>query len=90
MCITSVTNKRIFKRRSVRSLVIREFYNYLEVNFEWRNPSFEYNYTQLPIDIINGSNKLKYWIENNEDIDTLASFDSLYDYKLQLNEIKIY
>ncbi|HCE55623.1 MAG TPA: DUF1343 domain-containing protein [Lutibacter sp.] len=85
-----ITNKKIFKPWRVGQLVLREFYHYLGVNFEWKNPPYEYNYTQLPIDLINGSDKLRHWVENKEDIDMLDSFENLHEYKLQLNEIKIY
>ncbi|MFA5300046.1 MAG: DUF1343 domain-containing protein, partial [Lutibacter sp.] len=85
-----ITNKKLYKPWRVGQFIMRELYYHLENNFEWRNPPFEYNYTQLPIDVINGSNKLRYWIENNESIDMLDSFENLHDYKLQLNEIKIY
>lgn len=85
-----ITNKKIFKPWRVGQLVLREFYHYLGVNFEWKNPPYEYNYTQLPIDLINGSEKLRHWVENNEDLDMLDSFENLHEYKLQLNEIKIY
>jgi len=73
-----------------RPTCFSELYHYLGNNFDWKNPSYEYNYTQLPIDIIICSNKLRYWVENNENIDVLDSFENLHDYKLQLNEIKIY
>jgi hypothetical protein len=46
--------------------------------------------TQMPIDIINGSDKLRKWIENNISIETLDSFENLKEYRLELNEIKIY
>ncbi|WP_349678070.1 hypothetical protein [Flavobacterium sp. UBA5153] len=85
-----ITNKTIFKPWRVGQLVIRELYNHLENDFKWRSPPFEYNYTQLPIDIINGSNKLRHWVEKNESVETLDSFENLKDYKLQLEEIKIY
>ncbi|MBK5208212.1 MAG: DUF1343 domain-containing protein [Flavobacteriaceae bacterium] len=85
-----ITNKKIYKPWRVGQFIMRELYNHLENNFQWRNPPFEYNYTQLPIDLINGSNKLRHWVENNENIDMLDSFENLHDYKLQLNEIKIY
>ncbi len=85
-----ITNKQKYKPWRIGQFLLRELYHHLGNDFEWKNPPFEYNHTLLPIDLINGSNKLRHWVENYEDIDMLDSFENLYDYKLQLNEIKIY
>ena len=85
-----VTDKSTFKPWRVGQLLMRELYSYLGDDFEWKNPPYEYNYTQKPIDIINGTDKLRNWIENNGPIEMLDSFENLKDYRLQLNEIKIY
>lgn len=85
-----VTNKLAFKPWRVGQLINRELYHYLENDFKWIPPPFEYNYDQLPIDIINGSKKLRNWIRNNESIEALDYIENLKEYKLQLEEIKIY
>lgn len=85
-----ITNKKIYKPWRVGQFILRELYHYLGSDFEWRTPPFEYNYTLQPIDIINGTDKLRHWVENNEPIEMLDMFENLKDYKLQLNEIKIY
>lgn len=85
-----IINKKAFKPWRVGQLILREFHHYLGSDFDWKNPPYEYNFTQLPIDLINGSSKLRHWVENNENIDMLDSFEDLHDYKLQLNETKIY
>lgn len=85
-----VTNKETYKPWRVGQFILRELYHYLGSDFEWRNPPFEYNYTQKPIDIINGTDKLRHWVENNDSIEILDVFEDLKDYKLQLNNIKIY
>jgi uncharacterized protein YbbC (DUF1343 family) len=85
-----ITNKKVFKPWRVGQLVLREFYHYLGNDFEWNKKPYEYNFTQLPIDLINGSSKLRHWVENNDNIEMLDSFEILHDYKLQLNETKIY
>jgi len=85
-----ITNKKRFKPWRVGQFMMRELYHYLEDDFVWKQPPFEYNYTQMPIDIINGSDKLRKWVENNNSIEELDSFENLKEYRLQLNEIKIY
>ncbi len=85
-----VTNKSTYKPWRVGQLLMRELFHYLGEDFKWKKPPYEYNYTQKPIDIINGTDKLRHWVENNESIEMLDSFENLKDYKLQLDEIKIY
>ena len=85
-----VTDKKTFKPWRVGQLLLRELYHHLENDFEWKKPPYEYNYTQKPIDIINGTDKLRHWVENNDPIEKLTAFENLEDYRHQLNEIKIY
>jgi uncharacterized protein YbbC (DUF1343 family) len=85
-----VTNKATFKPWRVGQLILRELYHSLGDDFEWKKAPYEYNYTQKPIDVINGTDKLRRWVENNGSIEILDSFENLNDYKQQLNEIKIY
>ncbi|WP_142784765.1 exo-beta-N-acetylmuramidase NamZ family protein [Changchengzhania lutea] len=85
-----VTNKFTYKPWRVGQILMRELYHYLAEDFIWKKPPYEYNHTELPIDIINGSKKIRCWLENNDSIEMLEAFEDLEDYKLQLNEIKIY
>ena len=85
-----VTNKSTFKPWRVGQLLMRELYHHLGDDFKWKNPPYEYDYTHQPIDIINGSDKLRHWVENNDPIEKLTAFENLEDYRHQLNEIKIY
>ncbi len=85
-----VLDRTTFRPWRVGQFIIRELYHYLGNDFEWKNPPFEYNYRQMPIDIINGTDKLRHWVENNDSMDMLDDFEHLKDYRLQLNDIKIY
>ncbi len=85
-----VTDKSTYKPWRVGQLLMRELYHYLGEDFQWKKPPYEYNYTQQPIDIINGTDKLRHWVENNDSVEKLDAFENLNDYKLHLNEIKIY
>ncbi|GGK41579.1 MULTISPECIES: exo-beta-N-acetylmuramidase NamZ family protein [Flavobacteriaceae] len=85
-----ITNKKTFRPWRVGQFIIRELYHALGNDFQWKNPPYEYNHTQLPIDILNGTDKLRHWVENNEKIEILDSFEDLKEFKLQLNEIKLY
>ncbi|HEX9827098.1 MAG TPA: DUF1343 domain-containing protein [Flavobacteriaceae bacterium] len=85
-----VTDKSTYKPWRVGQLLMRELYHYLGEDFQWKKPPYEYNYTQQPIDIINGTDKLRDWVENNGPIEGLDELEDLKDYKFRLNEIKIY
>ncbi|WP_369047843.1 exo-beta-N-acetylmuramidase NamZ domain-containing protein [Tenacibaculum sp. UWU-22] len=85
-----ITNRAEYRPWRLGQLLLREFYHYLGKDFEWKKPPYEYNYTQHPIDIINGTDKLRFWVENNDALDVLDSFEDLKNYNLQLREIKIY
>ena len=52
-------------------LICRELKLALKDEFKWIEPPYEYEYTLTPIDIINGSNKVREWIEQED--------SSLYD-----------
>jgi len=86
-----VTNRSKFKPWRVGQILIKELYYYLGEDFQWLEPPYEYNYTKKPIDIINGTDKLRNWIEDrNQSTEMLDSFEDLSVYKSQLDEIKIY
>ncbi|WP_299782219.1 DUF1343 domain-containing protein [uncultured Formosa sp.] len=85
-----VTNKSIYKPWRAGQLLMRELYHYLGDNFDWKLPPYEYNYNQHPIDLINGTDKLRHWVVNNSSIEALDAFEDLKIYKKQLHDIKIY
>lgn len=85
-----VTNRGTFKPWRVGQFIMRELYHFLGDDFKWKNPPYEYNYTQKPIDIINGTDKVRHWIENKGEMEILDSLESLNDYRLQFNDNKVY
>ncbi|MET2983990.1 exo-beta-N-acetylmuramidase NamZ family protein [Aureibaculum conchae] len=85
-----ITDKNSFQPWRVGQFLMRELYQHLGDDFEWKQPPYEYDYNNHPIDIINGSDKLRHWVTNNEPLEKLDTLESLEDYKQQLNEIKIY
>lgn len=85
-----VTNRRIFQPWRVGQFMMRELYQHLENDFQWLKPPYEYNSHQLPIDIINGTDNLRHWVEANGSIETLDDFEKFDEYKEQVNSIKLY
>lgn len=85
-----ITDKKICQPWRAGQLVMRELYKYLGSDFKWKNPPYEYDYTNMPIDIINGTDKLRHWVENNGDMTALDAFEDFYTYKNQLATVKLY
>ncbi|MBJ7881137.1 DUF1343 domain-containing protein [Gelidibacter salicanalis] len=84
------TDRTLYQPWRVGQFLLREVYHYLGDDFEWLSPPYEYNYTQQPIDIINGTDTLRHWVTQNGSLEELDSFEDLKDYTLQLEDIKIY
>ena len=85
-----ITDRKAFKPWRVGQFLQREMYRLMGAHFEWKEPPYEYNYELLPIDIINGTDKLRKWVEGNGSLKELDSFENLDGYLAQLAEIKIY
>ncbi len=52
-------------------IIMRELNTLMGEAFRWRQPPFEYIYDLLPIDILNGTDKIRKWIESNGTNDEL-------------------
>lgn len=85
-----ITDKNTFQPWRTGQFLMRELYHHLGNDFQWKKPPYEYDFTRNPIDIINGSDKLRQWVQNNESLEALDSFENLEEYRQQLNGIKIY
>ncbi len=85
-----ITDKKICQPWRAGQVVMRELYKYLGSDFKWKKPPYEYNYTHMPIDIINGTDKLRLWVENNGDMTVLDAFEDFYTYKNQLARVILY
>lgn len=85
-----VTDRNKFKPWRTGQFLMRELYNYLGDEFTWNQPPYEYNYKHLPIDIINGTDKLRKWVEKNNTVRELDGFETLETYKKLLDAIKLY
>ncbi len=85
-----VTDKKTFAPWKVGQLLMRELYNRLGEEFQWKEPPYEYNYENMPIDIINGSDQLRKWVENNGKLEELKEMEQLESYQEMLSSIKLY
>lgn len=69
----------------------QKFYQNLE-GFEWKQPPYEYEYEKLPIDLINGTDSIRLWIERGGNISELKEIEEIgrKDYLTKKSEIEIY
>ena len=85
-----ITDVNTFKPWRAGQWLMQETYHYLGEHFQWKEGPYEYDYTNKPIDIINGTDQIRKWIENKDSLTLLDQMESLEAYKDLLNEIKIY
>jgi uncharacterized protein YbbC (DUF1343 family) len=87
-----VTDRASFKPWRVGQVIMRELYHHLGSEFKWKQPPYEYEYEKLPIDIINGTTKIRKWMEKNQNIDQLTKIEQINfeDYKKKFLETIIY
>lgn len=72
-----VTDPKKFKSWQVGQFLCRELYHFLKNDFEWIKKAYEYEYDKLPIDLINGSEKIRNWVENNGSIASLVELEKI-------------
>ncbi len=87
-----VTDPAQFKPWRTGQLLMRELYHYLGPAFEWKPPPYEYEYEKLPIDILNGTDEIRKWIEKNGSMDELISIENkgMDDYMGKRDSVLLY
>jgi uncharacterized protein YbbC (DUF1343 family) len=59
-----VTNRKLFEPWRLCQYLLREMFHELGSDFQWKTPPYEYEYHKLPVDLINGTDALRLWVEN--------------------------
>lgn len=87
-----VTDPSQFKSWALGQFLCREFKRELGAEFKWRNSSYEYENDRLAIDLINGNEKVKNWVDNLGPMSELALIEKegLKHYLDQRENILIY
>lgn len=60
-----VFNTETFRPWTIGQILCREFYRELGDKFSWKQPPYEYEENLLPIDILNGTDLIRKWVESN-------------------------
>ncbi|RJE72955.1 exo-beta-N-acetylmuramidase NamZ domain-containing protein [Reichenbachiella sp. MSK19-1] len=87
-----VTDLQTFEPWKVGQILCKAFYHHLGQAFQWKQPPYEYEYNLLPIDILNGTDQVRQWIESNGSLSKLEELDMIGrgDYLKQRDQILIY
>ncbi len=60
-----VTDRKTFEPWRLCQYLLREMYKELGSDFLWKVPPYEYEYHKSPVDLINGTDELRFWVEKN-------------------------
>jgi uncharacterized protein YbbC (DUF1343 family) len=87
-----ITERRALRAWSLVQILLRELYAAMGDAFEWKLPPYEYEYQKMPIDILNGTDILRQWIEQNGSADELEAIaaDGLGAYLDQKSSVHLY
>lgn len=58
-----VTDRKTFEPWRLCQYLLREMYHELGKDFKWKEPPYEYEFHKVPVDLINGTDELRHWVE---------------------------
>lgn len=70
-----VTDRVTFEPWKVGQWLMKEIYHLLGDDFQWKQPPYEYVHHQMPIDVINGTDAIRHWIEKKGSFGELVEID---------------
>ena len=72
-----VTDRSRFKPWALCQVLCKVFYHHLGDKFVWKQPPYEYEYEKMPVDLINGTDQLRHWVERNGSFEDLISIEEV-------------
>lgn len=87
-----VTDRQKFQPWRLAQVLCQHFYHDLGTEFKWKVPPYEYEYEKMPIDLINGTDRLRTWVEKKDSYSFLSEIEaeSMNQYLDQRKSILIY
>lgn len=70
-----VTDRKTFRPWRTGVVLLRELKNEMGDSFQWLDPPYEYETDKMPIDILNGSDEIRKWMERYGSIDELIELE---------------
>lgn len=68
-------NPKTFRPWTIGQVLCQSFYELLGEQFKWNDQPYEYETEKLPIDLINGTEKVRHWVEKGGDLKELAEIE---------------
>lgn len=86
------TDFEAFSPWHVGQVLCREFYRHLGESFRWKQPPYEYEEKLLPVDILNGTDQVRKWVERNGSFEELRKLENhgMLDFLQRRDEIMLY
>ena len=72
-----VQDRESFKPWRVCQLLCQKFYQVLGADFKYKEDPYEYEFDKNPVDLINGTDKVREWMESGSDLDKLNEIEKL-------------
>jgi len=71
-----ITDNRLYQPWRTGQVLCQVLYHEMGDDFTWKQPPFEYEYEKLPIDILNGTDKLRLWVEQKGEFAELEKIEN--------------
>lgn len=87
-----VTDKNSFRPWRLGQFLCRKFIEELPQDFKWKEPPYEYEFKKLPIDLINGTDKIRKWVESSDTFEKLLEIETknLFNYMEKRDNCLLY
>ena len=87
-----VLNQQTARPWQVGQIICRELKNILNDDFSWSEKPYEYEFSGLAIDYINGSDEIRKWVNSNGSLERLVEIEQqgLCNYKEKIKTIQLY
>ena len=87
-----VTDPKCFNSWRLGQFLMQKLFHELKDFFHWKKPPYEYEYHKQPIDMINGTDQIRKWVESNGPWDRLLEIEGegLEEFLNQRSNILLY
>jgi len=87
-----ILDRKTFKPWKLNQILCKEFMNYLKSNFKYKEDAYEYETDINPIDMINGTDRLRHWYEENgsNSFLDLIEKEDMNDFMKKRSEVLLY
>ena len=87
-----VTDYQKYEPWKMGQILCREIYHHIGDEFQWKKPPYEYEEKLMPIDILNGTDQIRLWVEGDGTFVDLVQIEKegMAEFLDQRNQILLY